>query len=85
MSYSQNEFLHKLIASYNKTAHSKSYAQKNRSIMADPRVVTGFKPLTKEIVYPLVVEKSSGNRLWDIDGNEYLDALNGFGSFWSST
>jgi hypothetical protein len=29
MSYSQNEFLHKLIASYNKkTAHSKSYAQK---------------------------------------------------------
>jgi hypothetical protein len=24
--------------------------------MADPRVVTGFKPLTKEIVYPLVVE-----------------------------
>jgi 4-aminobutyrate aminotransferase-like enzyme len=53
--------------------------------MADPRVVTGFKPLTKEIV-SLVVEKSSGNRLWDIDGNEYLDALNGFGSvFWSST
>jgi amino acid adenylation domain-containing protein len=81
MSYSQNEFLHKLTASYNKkTAQSKSYAQKNRSIMADPRVVTGFKPLTKEIVYPLVVEKSSGNRLWDIDGNTYLDALNGFGS-----
>jgi glutamate-1-semialdehyde aminotransferase len=48
--------------------------------MADPRVVTGFKPLTKEIVYPSCCRKSSGNRLWDIDGNEYLDALNGFGS-----
>jgi hypothetical protein len=45
MSYSQNEYINSL--STIKTAHSKSYAQKNRSIMADPRVVTGFKPLTK--------------------------------------
>jgi amino acid adenylation domain-containing protein len=81
MSVSQKEFLKELIASYTKkTGASKSYAQKNRSIMADPRVVSGFKPLTKELVYPIVIEKSSGNRLWDLDGNEYIDALNGFGS-----
>lgn len=81
MSSSQKEFLDELIDSYTKkTSASKSYAQKNRSIMADPRVVSGFKPLTKEIVYPLVVDKSSGNRLWDIDGNVYIDVLNGFGS-----
>ncbi len=81
MSHSQKEFLNGLIASYTKkTGASKSYAQKYRSIMADPRVVSGFKPLTKEIVYPIVIEKSSGNRLWDIDGNVYIDALNGFGS-----
>lgn len=81
MSDSQKEFLNELIGSYTKkTAASKSYAQKNRSFMADPRVVSGFKPLTKEIVYPLVIEKSSGNRLWDLDGNMYIDALNGFGS-----
>lgn len=81
MSISQKEFLKELIASYTKkTSASKSYAQKNRSIMADPRVVSGFKPLTKELVYPIVIEKSSGNRLWDLDGNEYIDALNGFGS-----
>jgi len=81
MSVSQKEFLTRLIDSYTtKTAASKSYTQKNRSIMADPRVVSGFKPLTKEIVYPIVVEKSKGNRLWDLDGNEYIDALNGFGS-----
>jgi glutamate-1-semialdehyde aminotransferase len=48
--------------------------------MADPRVVSGFRPLTKEIVYPLVVNRSKGSRVWDIDGNEYIDALNGFGS-----
>lgn len=81
MSHSQTEFLNQLIASYTKkTSSSKKYAQKNRSTMADPRVVSGFKPLTKEIVYPIVIEKSSGNRLWDIDGNEYIDTLNGFGS-----
>lgn len=48
--------------------------------MADPRVVTGFKPVTKELVYPIVTESSKGSRLKDIDGNEYLDWLNGFGS-----
>ncbi|WOD44519.1 polyketide synthase [Hwangdonia lutea] len=77
----QQTFLEKLTFSYNKkTAGSKSYSQKHRSHMADPRVVSGFKPLTKELVYPLVVKKSSGSRLWDIDNNEYLDVLNGFGS-----
>ncbi|WP_197413385.1 polyketide synthase [Flavobacterium sp. TAB 87] len=81
MSYSQKEFLTELISNYTKkTGSSKAYAQKHRSTMADPRVVSGFKPLTKEIVYPIVIEKSKGNRLWDIDGNEYIDALNGFGS-----
>jgi len=77
----QNEFLKNLIASYNKkTAESKAYTQRHRPHMSDPRVVSGFKPLTKELVYPLVIEKSSGNRLWDLDGNEYIDVLNGFGS-----
>ena len=77
----QQTFLKELTVSYNKkTAGSKAYSQKHRAHMADPRVVSGFKPLTKELVYPLVVKKSSGNRLWDIDDNEYLDVLNGFGS-----
>ena len=28
----------------------------------------------------IVIEKSSGNKLWDLDGNEYMDILNGFGA-----
>ncbi|MFT6127007.1 MAG: amino acid adenylation domain-containing protein [Patiriisocius sp.] len=81
LSSAQKSFLDGLITSYNtKTAKSKAYAQHYRSKMADPRVVTGFKPLTKELVYPLVMERSSGNKLWDIDGNEYIDILNGFGA-----
>jgi len=77
----QQSFLSDLTARYNsKTKSSKEYTQKHRSYMADPRVVSGFRPLTKEVVYPLVVNRSKGSRVWDIDGNEYIDALNGFGS-----
>ncbi|WP_369441241.1 aminotransferase class III-fold pyridoxal phosphate-dependent enzyme [Algibacter lectus] len=81
VSSKQKAFLDNLVESYNtKTAGSKAYSQKHRSHMSDPRVVSGFKPETKELVYPIVVEKSSGNRLWDLDNNEYIDTLNGFGS-----
>jgi amino acid adenylation domain-containing protein len=77
----QQAYLADLIVRYNaKTRKSKEYTQTNRAHMADPRVVSGFKPATKELVYSVVVNKSKGSRLWDIDGNEYIDALNGFGS-----
>src|SRR5690606_23316387 len=77
----QKAFLEGFTKRFNeKTKGSKEYTQRHRSYMADPRVVSGFKPVSKEITYSLVVNKSKGNRLWDIDGNEYLDALNGFGS-----
>jgi glutamate-1-semialdehyde aminotransferase/malonyl CoA-acyl carrier protein transacylase len=63
-----------------KTAKSKAFTQANRMKMADPRVVTGFKPQTKELIYQVVVDKSSGCHLTDIDGNHYVDILSGFGS-----
>ncbi|MDR7098650.1 amino acid adenylation domain-containing protein [Lysobacter niabensis] len=62
-----------------RTPKSKEYNQANRSHMADPRVVNGFRPLLKEIIYQIVIERSKGAHLWDIDGNEYVDATNGFG------
>ena len=77
----QLTFIQELTQRYNrKTNGSKKYTQENRAHMADPRVVTGFSPLTKELVYPLIVNRSKGSRIWDIDGNEYVDVLNGFGS-----
>jgi len=63
-----------------RTSASKKHAQANRAHFADPRVVSGFKPPIKEIVYPLVIERSRGSRLWDLDGHEYVDLLNGFGT-----
>src|SRR3546814_767623 len=62
-----------------RTRKSKEYTQANRRHMADPRVVNGFKPMLKEMTYQIVVERSKGSHLWDLDGNEYVDALNGFG------
>jgi amino acid adenylation domain-containing protein len=77
----QQKYLAAFTEKYNeKTKGSKSYTQEARPYMADPRVVSGFRPATKELVYNIVIEKSKGSRLWDIDGNEYIDALNGFGS-----
>jgi acyl transferase domain-containing protein len=63
-----------------KTPNSKSFTQAHRACLADPRVVSGFKPLIKEMVYPIVVKGSSGSKLWDIDGHEYVDLVNGFGT-----
>ncbi|WP_194974095.1 polyketide synthase [Aquiflexum lacus] len=77
----QDAFIQQLIKRFNeKTRSSKEYTQKHRAHMADPRVVSGFKPNTKEITYSLVVDRSEGSKIWDIDGNEYLDVLNGFGA-----
>lgn len=63
-----------------KTKGSKQFTQENRKNHADPRVVTGFKPESKEIVYPIVVKKSYLQTLWDIDDNKYIDMTCGFGS-----
>jgi len=63
-----------------RTKTSKRLTQENRAVLADPRVVTGFKPTIKEIVYQVVVDRSQGARVWDVDGNEYIDCLNGFGA-----
>jgi len=62
-----------------RTRKSKDYTTAHRPHLADPRVVNGFRPMTKEITYQVVIERSKGSRVWDLDGNEYVDVLNGFG------
>lgn len=76
----QQTYLDQLIQRYTqKTIGSKSQTQQHRRYLADPRSVSGFSPQLKEMVYPIVTERSSGSRVWDVDGNEYLDLVNGFG------
>ena len=76
----QREWVDRLMARYQeKFAGSKSYTQKHRKHLADPRSVSGFNPAWKEIIFPIVTVESKGSKLWDIDGNELIDTSNGFG------
>ena len=62
-----------------KTAGSKRLTAQYRPVLADPRAAAGFRMDWKEMVYPIVCDHSSGSRIWDVDGNEYIDLVNGYG------
>jgi len=77
----QQAFLDDVIERYlAKTRSSKELTQDHRDAFADPRAVAGFRQEWKEIVYPIAVDASKGSKMRDIDGNEYVDAVSGFGA-----
>jgi amino acid adenylation domain-containing protein len=77
----QRERVERLIERYTRrTARSKQMAQEHRAHYADPRAAAGFRQQWKEMVYPIVVERSSGANLRDVDGNDYVDLVMGFGA-----
>lgn len=81
MSEAQAKHLASLSEAYNtQFKSSKAYAQTHRPHLADPRVVSGFRTSLKEIIYPIVVARSEGAYLWDIDGFRFVDITCGFGS-----
>jgi len=81
MTAEQTAALKELIARYtSRTAESKKLAIKNRPVLADPRSVGGFKQLWKDMVYPIFTTHSDGSKVWDVDGNEYVDFVMGFGA-----
>ena len=41
--------------------------------------MAGFRQQWKELVYPIWSDRSRGSKLWDVDGNEWLDITMGFG------
>jgi len=76
----QQQYLEKFIARYNqKTQKSKQQTQKYRPVLADVRGSAGFRAEYKEIVYPIIGKYAVGSKMWDIDGNEYVDLMMGFG------
>lgn len=81
MSAIQRRAVDDLIARYTRrTAASKRVVAEDRPFLADPRSAAGFKPLWKEMVYPIVTTRSNGAAMWDVDGNEYVDFVMGFGA-----
>lgn len=76
----QLAFAQDLAARYSaKFPKSKALAQKYRGVHADPRTVSGFHPSWKEMAFPVVADRAKGAHLWDIDGNSFIDLVNGFG------
>ncbi len=77
----QQAHLDALVERYDRrTPKSKRYTQAHRPKFADPRAVAGFRQFWKEMVYPVVAARSAGSKIWDIDGNEYVDVTMGFGT-----
>lgn len=62
-----------------RTPLSKAKTQQDRAALADPRTVAGFRREWKELVYPVIAAKARGSKISDIDGNEYIDLVNGYG------
>ncbi|ACC70854.1 hybrid non-ribosomal peptide synthetase/type I polyketide synthase [Paraburkholderia phymatum] len=80
MTDAQKAFIVDLTTRYSaRTPQSKSRTQSYRPVLADPRTASGFREEWKELVYPIVAQRSKGSKIWDIDGNEYIDIVNGYG------
>ncbi|MEM9917682.1 MAG: amino acid adenylation domain-containing protein [Bacteroidota bacterium] len=73
-------YLNELIQRYTeRTKGSQQLAQSQRTNLADPRSITGFNKLWKDMVYQIAVERSKGSKVWDVDGHEYIDYRMAFG------
>ncbi|MBD0300890.1 MAG: aspartate aminotransferase family protein [Tolypothrix sp. T3-bin4] len=76
----QQNYLAKFIQHYNQhTKTSKQISQKIRPVLADNKASLLFSIPFKEISYPIVGKRSLGSKIWDIDGNEYVDTIMGYG------
>lgn len=76
----QQQHMEKFIARYTKqTQTSKQLSQTYRQVLADHKNSAGFSLPFKEMVYPIVAKSSFGSKIWDVDGNEYIDVSMGLG------
>jgi len=74
------KYLDELIQNYTtKTKGSQQLTNRQRPYLADPRAISGFTTLWKDMIYQIAVERSKGAKLWDVDGNEYVDYRSAFG------
>ncbi|MCP4152751.1 MAG: amino acid adenylation domain-containing protein, partial [bacterium] len=76
----QQEFLGRFIQRYTeRTKGSKAFAAAKPGVLSDWINSMNFRLSLKELIYPIVTERSGGAKLWDIDGNEYIDLAIGLG------
>jgi glutamate-1-semialdehyde aminotransferase len=63
-----------------RTETSRRINEQQRPVLAHPRAANRFDKRWKAFVYPLVGTRASGSRMWDVDGNEYIDLTMGLGA-----
>lgn len=49
------------------------------AVLADSRGSAGYRPAIHPLLFPLIGDRADGARIWDADGQEYLDITMGFG------
>lgn len=77
----QQAFLKEFIGRYTaRTQKSRDYIRSYRRVMSDWLSMLNFRVSLKEIAYPIVSQRSAGARIWDLDGNEYIDIAIGYGA-----
>src|SRR5688572_14110512 len=91
LSPAQLRYLERFAGAYTaRTPRSAALRRAAWPFLADPRSSSGYsshapRPMrelwaaTKRIRYPLGGQRCAGSRVWDIDGNEYIDFGLGFG------
>jgi len=76
----ETKYLKDLIKRYtNKTKGSQKLTQDQRKHLSDPRSISGFNAIWKDMIYQIAMERSQGSKMWDVDGNEYIDYRSSFG------
>lgn len=76
----QQSYLEAFMTSYIKrTQTSKQLMSIYRPVLADNRGQGEFFFPIKEMIYPLFGKRSQGSKIWDADGNEYIDLTMSFG------
>jgi amino acid adenylation domain-containing protein len=80
MTAEQKAYLDHFTARYvERTKGSKAHQARYQPALADGRVTARFRRAWKEITYPIVGQRARGSRVWDVDGNEYVDIGMAFG------
>ncbi|MEM7716926.1 MAG: aspartate aminotransferase family protein [Cyanobacteria bacterium P01_A01_bin.68] len=80
LSNQQQNYLQDFINCYSaRTKTSKKISQNYRPFLADDKNLGEFNLLFKEMYYPIVANRSLGSKIWDVDGNEYIDVMMGLG------
>jgi glutamate-1-semialdehyde 2,1-aminomutase len=76
----QQQYLQYFINSYSdRTKKSKHLSQSYRPVLSDDKNLGEFNLLFKEMYYPIVANRSLGSKIWDVDGNQYVDVMMGLG------